>query len=342
MKKINKIIFVLTSECLHKCRYCFDRDNYPRETINYTAEDIKAFLDINREHLDSPLEIILQGGDLTLAKHFDEIVEMLIHYPHHLTFRFYFATLPIKMFYKYPIFMISHLGVSMDGPRHVHNLNRKRTDGKNSFDEIEYLLYMNSMSNILFMCVISSNTVHFFDETYAFFEKHGAKVSYLVDRREPYWTSESIEKLKQIKVAVWGADESMFLDNELERNRIMVFANGQITLFAREFVPSHQLVTLGWINQREFIGDKFQEEVQKITLCGHSCAKCSHPCEKQSRISGVITPTIPMINFIYPTEHVGFFDPVSMREVTLKEKCFDLISFDKQLKNDLFIGGVTE
>jgi sulfatase maturation enzyme AslB (radical SAM superfamily) len=154
VNKINKIVFILTSECLHRCTYCFDRAYYPLTNINYTAEDVKIFLDINYDFLDEEsIEIFIHGGDLLLAKNFDSILELLYNYkyPHNnVIFRFFFSTLPIETFTKYPILNISHIGVSIDGPRHVHNLNRKRIDGKNSFDELEYLLYMTNLPYLTF------------------------------------------------------------------------------------------------------------------------------------------------------------------------------------------------
>jgi sulfatase maturation enzyme AslB (radical SAM superfamily) len=88
-----------------------------------------------------------------LAKNLDSILELLYNYNYptkDIFFHFFFSTLPIEAFTRYPILYTSSLGISIDGPEFVHNLNRKRIDGKNSFKELEYLLYMDHIPYLHF------------------------------------------------------------------------------------------------------------------------------------------------------------------------------------------------
>lgn len=352
MKKINKIVFVLTAECLHRCKYCFDRAYYPIKTINYTAEDVKAFLDLNKEYLEDDLEIFIQGGDIFLAPNLDSILETLYNYDHpNIMFRFLLSTLPVEMLARYPILNTAQVGISIDGPRHVHNLNRKRIDGKNSFDEVEYLLYMKQLSNLCFQSVISSNNIRFIHETEAFFKKHGVNHSYAIDRRNKYWTKESLELLKILPVPGWGTGSYhrfTFSEEAFENyyKKYIVFADGSINLFGNEFMPSHELKYFCNITERKPLAPLFKDAVKDLNLCRRPCNNCDKRCKKYSVISdltaGHTNDFMPRGPNLEQRAHImkrmAFLDPETMERTTLKENFLTAIPFDKDIPSQLVKG----
>lgn len=348
MEKISKVVFVLTAKCLHRCTYCFDRANYPLKTIDYTAEDIKAFFDLNKEYLEDEIEIFLQGGDLFLAKNLDSILETLYFYPHKFRFIFLLSTLPIEMFTRYPFLNTANVGISIDGPRHVHNLNRKRIDGKSSFDEVEYLLHMKHLPNISFQSVIASNTVQFIEETEQFFRDLKVDHSYAIDRRAPYWTKESLELLRNLPVPAWGSgsyERFTFSDIGFTNyfKKYIVFADGSVHLFGNEFMPAHELKYFCNITERTPLAPLYNRAIEGLTLCKHPCSKCTSHCSKYSVVNDVTAghthQYVPGGNTNdirqFWLDRMGLLDPDTKQETTLEKRFFNSIPFDRDIPNQL-------
>lgn len=332
MKKISSIVFVLTAECTHKCKYCFDQAHYPLFTINYTAKDVQRFLDQNRSWFTSPLNIVIHGGDVLLAPNFGEIAETILNYPHDIHLQFFFSSLPVKAFSKYSFLMNSNLGISMDGPEHIHNLNRKRTDGKNSFKEIEYLLYTHGLKTF-FLSVISSNTIQYIQEVEAFFLQFRVPHYYILDRRAKYWSRESLDLLRHLPVYAWGCGTAaMFNQKTLDEywTKYIVFANGDINLFGHEFMPSHELRKIGNIKDGVVIEDSYQSSIEGLKICEHSCRECDKRCKKYSAINDVTADnphSIPPPPKRWVFQDWSFFDPSIMKKSSLKDKKMNLIPF---------------
>lgn len=139
------LILMPTEQCCFRCSYCyedFSLGKMPREVRNGIVNLLKSRAD----HLDY-LTISWFGGEPLMAKEViydlsSQIVELskqkAINYSASMTTNAYL--LDTECFAKLIHLGVNFFQITLDGPKAIHDLTRKRVDGKGTFDSIMHNL----------------------------------------------------------------------------------------------------------------------------------------------------------------------------------------------------------
>lgn len=174
-RKVDQITLQVTQNCNLRCGYCIysadsnlDQRSHSRHHMTY--ETAKKALNFYKEHSqDSDIAgISFYGGEPLLE--FD-LIRKVVSYAKeifsgkHISFAITTnATLLTEDVLDYLVENKFILTISMDGPREVHDKNRRFLDGKGSFDivmdnlHLFYQKYPNEIKNITISMVISPET----------------------------------------------------------------------------------------------------------------------------------------------------------------------------------------
>lgn len=168
------------SACNNNCTYCAigDTNNLPYKinssSLRHHTEKMVEFIEDIYEELEDNCQFIFLGGEPLIAWHswLIPLIKKLNSINPNFTYRL--STngnlLTSDKYYDIEKYKID-LNISLDGPKYVHNLNRKLISGVGNFD----LVYNNmlklplSLSNQIHPCAtIHLNTVQYLPETFQF------------------------------------------------------------------------------------------------------------------------------------------------------------------------------
>ena len=145
------IIYVsFNTFCNLSCDYCFIMNNYSKsykpksssgEEIRQIKSWLTSFLNSDDPRIESKIKIIGYGGEPLLSwKNFDSLfAELSKMVPKHRELQFEIVTNGTILNDDVINFLKRHkvqLAVSVDGPRHIHDIHRKTQDNIGSFDLI--------------------------------------------------------------------------------------------------------------------------------------------------------------------------------------------------------------
>ncbi|MFA0440907.1 anaerobic sulfatase maturase [Vibrio sp. 10N.222.51.C12] len=162
------------STCNMNCSYCFylHKDNllYQGNTTEMSFDllelHIKQYLEAQHGHY---VEFIWQGGEPTLLglDYFKKAVALQEKHtkPGQQVLNS-FQTNGMKINKAWCEFFVKHdflIGLSIDGPKHIHDLHRRNIAGKSTFDRVEKAAHILKKSGVTFnvLCAVnSSNSKH--------------------------------------------------------------------------------------------------------------------------------------------------------------------------------------
>ena len=173
MKELSVLIKPASSSCNLRCRYCFYQDvcSY-RDVFNYglMAFDIaEAVINNIFSELEdySYLQIAFQGGEPTLAglPFFQKFITLVsskalaknIHVEYTIQTNGLLLNNDWFDFFVENDFLV---GISLDGPRHIHDSNRYYPDGSGTFDKVMSVIDKLKKNNIPFniLCVLTNES----------------------------------------------------------------------------------------------------------------------------------------------------------------------------------------
>lgn len=201
MPPLSLLIKPASGKCNLKCDYCFYMDEMAvRETADYglmsekTLEEMikKAF-----DYADGHISFAFQGGEPTLVglpfyKRFIELVQqyntrkIIVNYAIQTN-----GTLLnedwIKFFKSYRFLV----GISLDGPRDIHDKFRRDCQGVGSHDKVMQIIGMLKTYGVDFniLCVVNQRVAKRAEDVYQFFKKHGFQYLQFIPCIEGYGSS---------------------------------------------------------------------------------------------------------------------------------------------------------
>ncbi|ENM5926910.1 anaerobic sulfatase maturase [Vibrio mimicus] len=229
----NCVINVMAKPCGAKCNiqcdYCFylEKQHLYKEINQQVMPEstLKAFIAQNIEANNSDeVSFIWQGGEPTLAglDFYRRVVEIQHEYKGKKNITNFFQTNGIALndswcrFFKKNNFIV---GISIDGPKHLHDLYRKTKKNNGTFDKVMCGIYLLKKYQINFntLTVINDANVEFPLEIYAFLKETGS--SYLqfiplVERKSEVPTKEGLYFVDpdhtQAKVTKWSVSPHQY------------------------------------------------------------------------------------------------------------------------------------
>ena len=172
------IMLVLTQSCNLSCTYCYENHNATHMTWN----EIQEIIDYEYSTCyDKDIKVFFFGGEPFLC--FEQIKKTVEYIEERYSvFNTYFSITTNGTLVKGEIkdWLLRHrdnfeLVLSLDGTAEMHNLNRKKLNGKGSFEDIDLDFFTYNWKNCIAKMTVSENTICNFAEGIIYLESLGFK-----------------------------------------------------------------------------------------------------------------------------------------------------------------------
>ena len=200
-----KAALSLTHRCNLSCKYCYSGRSFKKDMSLVTAQKIVDFIMDIAPH-EQRIDFSFFGGEPLLR--FDLIKEIVdyIHVKEQNTGKPVSlsittnGTLLTQTILDFFIEENIDLCLSIDGPRHVHNLNRCYKGGRGSFNDVLKILGMviKQLDNVQVNTVFGPDTIEFLLESVTFFIRFGVSVIHLNPNICASWTESTYSKFEDI------------------------------------------------------------------------------------------------------------------------------------------------
>ncbi len=179
-KNISLLIKPASSSCNLGCKYCFyydvashrDFKNYGFMSHEVTESLIKKTLESTSHHVT----FAFQGGEPTLIglDYFRDFVALVKQYQTTQTIHYAIQTNGTQLDDAFCSFFHDHhflVGLSMDGPKEAHDLNRLDTHKKGTFKSVDHAakLLTKHLVDFNILSVVTKNTVRHTQKIYRYF-----------------------------------------------------------------------------------------------------------------------------------------------------------------------------
>lgn len=185
MPPVNVLIKPASSACDMACEYCFYRDVACHRQKDFqgmiSLETMEKVIAGAMEFAEGSCSFVFQGGEPTLAglDFYRSVVALTRKYAKkNVAVSYAIQTNAFRLDEAWCLFFREHnflVGVSLDGPADLHNLNRKDASGRNTFNRvmrsIELLRQFKVEFNIL--CVLTGKNARSIERIYRFFRQQG-------------------------------------------------------------------------------------------------------------------------------------------------------------------------
>lgn len=187
MAVITVLIKPSSSSCNLSCSYCFYKDiSNKREIKNYGMMDyntLNAIIQRVYKIAEGEINFIFQGGEPTLVglDYYKELIYLQEkHNVKGLKIYNSIQTNGILIDEKWAKFLSENnflVGLSLDGPKDIHDLNRKYLQNKGSYKEVERAVILLNKYNVNYniLCVVTKNVARHIIKVYNYYSKMGFK-----------------------------------------------------------------------------------------------------------------------------------------------------------------------
>lgn len=232
MPPLSLLIKPASSACNLKCTYCFYHSlSESREVKSYgimREEVLENMVKRVLNEADEHCSFAFQGGEPTLAglEFFEKLTGFQKKY-NHKRLKIYnsIQTNGTLIDEKWAKFLSENnflVGLSIDGPKEIHNLNRKDCLGLDTFNKVEKTAELFKKYNVEFniLCVVTSNTAKHVKKVYKYFKEKDFKFLQFINCLDPLY-----EEWGSYKYSLKPKDYSKFL-KELFDEWYKDFMNG--------------------------------------------------------------------------------------------------------------------
>ena len=185
MPPVNLLIKPASSACNMGCGYCFYRDvscNREEEFQGMLSpETMEKAVAGAMEYAEGSCSFLFQGGEPTLAglDFYRRTVELVRRYAKPgVAVSYAIQTNGYRLDEAWCAFFREHsflVGVSLDGPAELHNLNRPDAGGKNTFNQVMRSIALLERFGVEYsiLCVLTGRCARSIDRVYRFFRRQG-------------------------------------------------------------------------------------------------------------------------------------------------------------------------
>ncbi|MGL5245399.1 MAG: radical SAM protein, partial [Sarcina sp.] len=199
MPPITLLIKPASSACNLKCTYCFyhslsdKRDVKSYGTMNEST--LETVVKKALKEADSECTFAFQGGEPTLAglSFFKNLIDLENKYNYkNLKINNTIQTNGTLITEEWAIFLREHnflVGISLDGPKDIHNLNRKDCKGMDTFNKVIKSINLLEKYNVQFniLCVITSKSCKHIKTIYNYFKSMNFKYVQFINCLDPLY-----------------------------------------------------------------------------------------------------------------------------------------------------------
>jgi uncharacterized protein len=204
-----KVTLALTHRCNLSCKYCYAGRKFEEDMSFETARKVVDFaMDITPP--EQRIEFCFFGGEPLLC--FDLIREMTGYVRKterkvDIPVRFSITTNGTLLNQQVIDFLKDEncdLCISIDGPEHIHDLNRRYKDGRGSFMDVARNLHKASrqLDNVQVNAVYGPGTIDFLPATVSFFIESGLPVIHLNPDICASWVENAYQELPDVYMQI--------------------------------------------------------------------------------------------------------------------------------------------
>ena len=198
MPPLSILIKPVSGSCNMNCSYCFYTDEMQTREVACTGkmsiDTMHTLIDRVFEWADSECTFAFQGGEPTLAGlDFFEIFSNYVNFhnnPNHITIHYAFQTNGLLIDERWAEWFAKNhvlVGISLDGPKSIHDKYRKDHLGHGTFDRvmasIDILKKYNVDYNIL--CVVHAASAYKARKIYQFYRKNEMNYHQYIECLDP-------------------------------------------------------------------------------------------------------------------------------------------------------------
>jgi len=251
MPPLSILIKPASGNCNMRCRYCFYADEQEhREVFSHgimSKDTMHRIIDRVLEYGDYSCTLAFQGGEPTLAGlgFYEDIAEYTASCknPKRIKFQYAIQTNGYNIDERWARFWEKHhylVGVSLDGPKELHDRYRKDADGKGTYKRIMKGIGLLEKCGVEYniLTVVTGATARCGQKVYNFFKKNNIHYQQYIECLDPLdevpggqeysLTPEKYEKFLKSMFDVWYLDA---MSGKPAYNRyfqnLMLILNGQ-------------------------------------------------------------------------------------------------------------------
>ncbi|MPQ44282.1 anaerobic sulfatase maturase [Clostridium tarantellae] len=199
MPPITLLIKPASSACNLKCNYCFYHSlSDKREVKSYglmNKDTLESIVKKALEEADDTCTFAFQGGEPTLAglDFFEDLIKLQSKYNYKdLKINNTIQTNGTLINEDWAIFLEKNnflVGLSLDGPKDIHNINRKDCKGFDTFNKVIKTANLFKKYNIQFniLCVITSKSCKHIKKIYSYFKSMNFKYIQFINCLDPLY-----------------------------------------------------------------------------------------------------------------------------------------------------------
>ena len=197
MPPINILIKPASSACNLACRYCFYRDVAQNRAQAFegmlSLERMREVIAAGMAYAEHICSFAFQGGEPTLAglDFYREVVQLQKHYARPgRDIRNAIQTNGTLIDAEWAQFFAENhflVGLSLDGPAELHNLNRPDSQGHGSFQAVMRAVHLFEKYHVDFniLCVVTGKNARSIEKIYRFYRKQGFRWLQFIPCLEP-------------------------------------------------------------------------------------------------------------------------------------------------------------
>lgn len=206
MPAVNVLIKPASSACNMACAYCFYRDVAEHREHAFegmlSLERMEQVIAAAMEYAEGICSFAFQGGEPTLAglAFYRSVVELQKKYARHgVRIHNAIQTNGYCIDEEWAAFLAENhflVGLSLDGPAELHNLNRKDRGGKGTFNRVMHAAKLFDRYHVEYniLCVVTGKNARSIGQIYHFYQKQGFRWLQFIPCLEPLDSQRGGEK----------------------------------------------------------------------------------------------------------------------------------------------------
>lgn len=206
MPAVNILIKPASSACNMQCAYCFYQDVAANREIAFegmlSLERMEKVISSGMEYAEGICSFAFQGGEPTLAglDFYRSVVEIQKRYARPgVQIHNAIQTNGYCIDEEWAAFLAENhflVGLSLDGPADLHNLNRRDHQGKGTFNRVLHAAKLFDRYHVDYniLCVVTGKNARSIGQIYSFYKKQGFRWLQFIPCLEPLGQERGKEK----------------------------------------------------------------------------------------------------------------------------------------------------
>lgn len=198
MPPLSLLIKPASGSCNMACRYCFYADETEKRSVplmgKMSRETLRQIVDRAFAYADGDCTFSFQGGEPTLAglSFFRDLAEYVESHPNPKKIRVHYSiqTNGYALNEDWAKWFAQHrvlVGVSLDGPKDIHDRLRKDRSGEGTFQKVMQFIRLLEKHKVDFniLTVVSAANARHASQLYSFFQKEGFRYQQYIECLDP-------------------------------------------------------------------------------------------------------------------------------------------------------------